>query len=53
LADRSGARVAVIVGPDELAAATVSLRPLRTDGGQWPVPEGDIVAAVRAAAGDT
>jgi histidyl-tRNA synthetase len=53
LADRSGARVAVIVGPDELAAGTVSLRPLRTDGGQWPVPQVDVVAAVRDAARDT
>ena len=50
-ADRSGARVAVIVGPDELAAGTVSLRPLREDGGQWPVPAGDLVAAVRGVAG--
>ena len=33
-ADRSGARVALIVGPDELAAGTVSLRPLRGDGEQ-------------------
>ena len=28
-ADRSGARVALIVGPDEVAAGTVSVRPLR------------------------
>ena len=53
LADRSGARVAVIVGPDELAAGTVSVRPLRTDGGQWPVPQVDVVTAVRDAARDT
>ena len=33
-ADRSGARVALIVGPDEVAAGTVSLRPLRGDGDQ-------------------
>ena len=53
LADRSGARVALIVGPDELAAGTVSLRPLRTGGGQWPVPQGDVVTAVQDAAGAT
>ncbi len=52
LADRSGAQVAVIVGPDELAAGTVSLRPLRTDGGQRLVPQGDVVAAVRDTARD-
>jgi histidyl-tRNA synthetase len=53
LADRSGARVALIVGPDELAAGTVSLRPLRTGGVQWPVPQGDVVTAVQDAAGGT
>jgi histidyl-tRNA synthetase len=47
-ADRSGARVAIIVGPDELAAGTVSVRPLRTPGDQRTVPLADVVAAVRA-----
>ncbi len=47
-ADRSGARVALIVGPDELAAGTVSVRPLRTPGDQRTVPVADVVAAVRA-----
>jgi histidyl-tRNA synthetase len=47
-ADRSGARVALIVGPDELAAGTVSVRPLRTPGEQRTVPVADVVAAVRA-----
>jgi histidyl-tRNA synthetase len=47
-ADRSGARVALIVGPDELAAGTVSVRPLRTPGEQRTVPVEDVVAAVRA-----
>jgi histidyl-tRNA synthetase len=46
-ADRSGARVAIIVGPDELAAGTVSVRPLRTPGDQQTVPVADVVAAVR------
>jgi histidyl-tRNA synthetase len=47
-ADRSGARAVVIVGPDELAAGTVSVRPLRTPGDQQTVPVADVVAAVRA-----
>jgi histidyl-tRNA synthetase len=46
-ADRSGARVALIVGPDELAAGTVSVRLLRTPGDQRTVPVGDVVAVVR------
>ena len=50
LADRSGARIAVIVGPDEFAAGTVSLRPLRKSGEQWIVPVVDVVDAVRDAA---
>ena len=45
-ADRSGARVALIVGPDELAAGTVSLRPLRGDGEQRSVRRADVVDAV-------
>ena len=31
-ADRSGARVAVVIGPDESAARTVTVRSLRGDG---------------------
>jgi histidyl-tRNA synthetase len=46
-ADRSGARVVVIVGPDEVAAGTVSLRPLRRLGDQQTVPVADIAGAVR------
>jgi histidyl-tRNA synthetase len=45
-ADRSGARVAVIVKPDELASGAVSLRPLRGTGEQRTVPLGEVVAAV-------
>jgi histidyl-tRNA synthetase len=52
LADRSGALLAVIVGADEVAAGTVSLRPLRRAGDQWVVAAADVVAAVRDAAGD-
>ena len=52
-ADRSGARVALIVGPDEMAAGTVSLRPLRGTGDQRTVPRSPVVdaGAVREAAG--
>ena len=54
-ADRSGARFAIIVGEDEAAAGEVSLKPLRTDGGdvadsgaeQRRVARGDLVAEVR------
>ncbi|MHB8682095.1 MAG: histidine--tRNA ligase [Acidimicrobiales bacterium] len=49
-ADRSGAMVAVIVGPDELAAGTVQLRPLR-GGEQEAVARRDIVERVAGLAG--
>ncbi len=49
LADRSGAVVALIAGPDEVASGTVSLRHLRTTGDQRTVPVTEVVAAVRAA----
>lgn len=45
-ADRSGARVALIVGPDELAAGSVSVRDLRSGVPQRRVPLADAVAAV-------
>ena len=48
-ADRSGARWVLVVGPDEAASGTVSLRPLRDAGDQRTVPFADVVAAVRAA----
>jgi histidyl-tRNA synthetase len=51
-ADRSGATWVLIVGPDEAAAGTVSLRPLRGEGDQRSVPVDDVVDAVRAAVGD-
>ena len=52
-ADRSGAEVAVIVGPDELAAGVVTLRALRADEQQADrrqeaVPRTGLVDAVRA-----
>jgi histidyl-tRNA synthetase len=48
-ADRSGARVALIVGPDEVAAGTVTVRPLRGGGDQRTVPRAGVVEAVREA----
>jgi histidyl-tRNA synthetase len=50
-ADRSGARVALVVGPDELAAGTVTVRTLRGEGAQRTVPVDAVVDAVRTAAG--
>ncbi|MFN0029332.1 MAG: histidine--tRNA ligase [Acidimicrobiales bacterium] len=46
-ADRSGAAVAVIVGSQEIEAATVTVRPLRVGGDQRSVPRADLVAVVR------
>ncbi len=45
-ADRSGATVTVIVGPDERAAGTATVRDMRSGGGQRQVPESDVVAVV-------
>jgi histidyl-tRNA synthetase len=47
LADRSGAGVALIVGADELAGGTVSVRPMRGTGEQRIVPRSEVVEAVR------
>jgi histidyl-tRNA synthetase len=47
-ADRSGALVALVVGPQELAEGTVGLRPLRTDDEQRAVPRAAIVDELRA-----
>jgi histidyl-tRNA synthetase len=44
-ADRSGAAVSVIVGTDEVAAGTVTARPMR-GGEQSAVPRGDVVASL-------
>jgi histidyl-tRNA synthetase len=49
-ADRSGARLALIVGPDEVAAGSVSVRPLRGEGTQRTVSRAEVVDAVRRAA---
>ena len=50
-ADRSGAAVALIVGSDEKAGGTVTLRPLRGTGEQRSVPRSGVVDAVRLEAG--
>jgi len=44
LANRSGARVAVIVGDDELAAGTAVVKPMHGDGEQVAVARSEIVA---------
>ena len=45
-ADRSGAVVALIVGEDEAAAGTVSVRTLRGEGRQAPVERSRVVEHV-------
>lgn len=47
LADRSKARIAVIVGPDEQAEGVVSVRDLRSHAGQQKIPEADTVTTVK------
>ena len=46
-ADRSGARWAVIVGPDELAAGTAVLRPLRAEGEQSVVSRSELITTIQ------
>jgi histidyl-tRNA synthetase len=53
VADRSGARLALIVGPEERAARTVMVKPLRGEDGQERVPLAEVVAVVAAAAWPT
>lgn len=45
-ADRSGARLALIVGEDEASSGTVVVRPLRADADQRAVARDDVVAVV-------
>lgn len=54
-ADRSGARLAVVVGPDEAAAGTATVRPLRDGAGaeQETVGRADLVDHVRKRLSDT
>jgi len=51
VADRSGARVALIVGPAEAAAGTVTVRPLRGGGEQRAVPNGEVADVLRTMRG--
>ncbi|MCU4184844.1 histidine--tRNA ligase [Acidiferrimicrobium sp. IK] len=46
VADRSGARLALVVGPDDAAAGTVMIRPLTGDRTQWATPRDQVVAEV-------
>jgi histidyl-tRNA synthetase len=46
-ADRSGAQVAVIVGPDEVVAGEVTLRPLRAEGDQARIPRSELIETVK------
>jgi histidyl-tRNA synthetase len=46
-ADRSGARLALIVGPDEAAAGTVGIKDLTAGGDQESVKAADVVDEVR------
>jgi histidyl-tRNA synthetase len=46
--NRSGASIALIVGEDEAAAGTVSVRTLRGEGSQAPVPRSGVVEEVRS-----
>lgn len=48
VADRSGARLALLVGDDELASGTVTLRDLRSGGGQASVCRSEVVAKLAA-----
>jgi histidyl-tRNA synthetase len=56
-ADRSGARLALVVGPDEAASGTVAIKGLRTGGpgdagAQDTVAQADVVEAVRSRLAD-
>ncbi|HEV3240389.1 MAG TPA: histidine--tRNA ligase [Casimicrobiaceae bacterium] len=48
-ADASGARWALIVGDDEVAANRVAVKPLRASGEQIALPPEDVAAHIRAA----
>jgi histidyl-tRNA synthetase len=46
VADRSGARLALLVGDDELEAGTVTLRDLRSGEGQTALPRPEVAIEV-------
>jgi histidyl-tRNA synthetase len=45
-ADASGARFAVILGEDEVAAGRVTLKPLRGEGEQKTLPPGEALGSI-------
>ncbi|BES71178.1 histidine--tRNA ligase [Marinobacter nanhaiticus D15-8W] len=45
-ADRSGARFGLLIGEDEVASRTVSVKPLRSEGEQRSVDQADLAATV-------
>lgn len=45
-ADRSGARFGLIIGEDEVASGTVSVKPLRREGEQQSVSQADLAATL-------
>jgi histidyl-tRNA synthetase len=47
-ADRSGARVAVIVGDEEIARGVAAVKPLRRESGQSDCPIEGLASAVEA-----
>ena len=49
VADRSGAAIALIVGSDELEQGVVTLRPLRGEDRQYPVPRAELIESVEKA----
>jgi len=51
-ADRSGATVAVIIGGDEVAGGTATVRPLRGDSPQTSVDRGALIATLRSLLAD-
>jgi histidyl-tRNA synthetase len=48
LANRSGARYALLIGDDELAAGNITVRDLRGDAPQTPVPLDAVAAFLNA-----
>lgn len=47
-ADRSGARLAILVGPSEIAAGEVTVRDMRGEGGERRVPRAQLADCIRA-----
>ncbi|HEY7839977.1 MAG TPA: His/Gly/Thr/Pro-type tRNA ligase C-terminal domain-containing protein, partial [Gammaproteobacteria bacterium] len=43
-ADRSGAEIALVLGPDEIRDGTVGVKPLREESDQSSIPAGELAA---------